>query len=106
MIGWIVAEAADALLRKSAAATNIARTKRLIVTPLRERDTQPHSAARSLYIRCSRLCWLIKILGVSLLGVGERFHPWGTLPPVRRHQGSQNSPLVKTLLGWRIAAVP
>src|SRR5215216_3771553 len=42
MIGWIVAEAADAPLRKSAAAINIARTKRLTVTPLRERDTHPH----------------------------------------------------------------
>src|SRR5215207_3416834 len=83
MIGWIVAEAADALLRKSAAATNIARTKRLMVTPLRERDTQPHSAARSLYIRCSRICWLIKILGCrssAWAGVstrGGRFHRSG-----------------------------
>src|SRR5215217_7907201 len=50
MIGWMVAEAADALLRMSAAATNIARTKRLMVTPLRERDTQPHPAMRPLYI--------------------------------------------------------
>src|SRR5215211_9060617 len=42
MIGWIVAEAAGAPLRMSAAAINIARTKRLMVTPLREWDTQPH----------------------------------------------------------------
>ena len=46
MIGWIVAEAAGALLRMSAAATSIARTKRLMVTPLRERDTRPHPAVR------------------------------------------------------------
>src|SRR5215211_2508607 len=65
MIGWMVAEAADALLRMSAAATNIARTKRLMVTPLRERDTPPHPAVRLLYISCSRLCWLSRFWGVA-----------------------------------------
>ena len=49
MIGWIVAEAVDAPLRKSAAAINIVRTKRLMVTPLREGDTQPHPGGTFIY---------------------------------------------------------
>src|SRR5829696_2251091 len=60
MIGWIVAEAADAPLSMSAAAINIARTKRLMVTPLRERDTQPHPV-RPLYI--SRLALVSFLAG-------------------------------------------
>jgi hypothetical protein len=40
------------------------------------------------------------------LGMSGRFHPWGTFPPVRRQRVWQDDATVKTLLGWRIAAVP
>src|SRR5829696_9484424 len=92
MIGWMVAEAVDALLRMSAAATNIARTKRLMVTPLRERDTQPHPRGETfIYQLLTALLVYLDFGGVARRH--ERaFPPVGDASTIRRHQGSQSGP--------------
>jgi hypothetical protein len=64
MIGWIVAEAEDAPLKMSATVNKATRTKRLMVTPLSERDTETHPEMRPFYI--SRLS--LRITNFRTLG--------------------------------------